>query len=127
MKFIATLTLVGLGVSSLFAGLATAQTQPRYTVVDLGVFGSGDNSSGNGINNRGWVAGSSNRAPGGPQIAFLWYGFTPFGVYPLISLGTLGGPGSAANGLNSRGEAAVTSSTGAWHRPAGPARGYSIP
>ena len=49
MKFFANLTIVGLAVSSLFAALATAQTQPRYTVVDLGVFGSGDNSSGNGI------------------------------------------------------------------------------
>ena len=111
MKFFATLTIVGLAVSSLFAALATAQTQPRYTVVDLGVFGSGDNSSGNGINNRGWVAGSSNRAPGGPQVAFFWYGLTPFGAYPLISLGTLGGPGSAASGLNSLGEPVVTSST----------------
>jgi probable HAF family extracellular repeat protein len=111
MKFFATLTIVGLAVSSLFAALATAQTQPRYTVVDLGVFGSGDNSSANGINNRGWVVGSSNRAPGGPQVAFFWYGLTPFGAYPLISLGTLGGPGSAASGLNSLGEPVVTSST----------------
>ncbi len=57
------------------------------------------------------MAGSSNSVPGGPQVAFLWYGMWPFGAYPLISLGTLGGPGSAANGLNSLGEPAVTSST----------------
>jgi len=112
MRFLATPIAVGLPVISLFAvaAPAIAQTQPHYTVLDLGTFGTGDNSSGNGINNRGWVAGSSNSLPGGPQLAFVW-GFAPSGRHSLISLGTLGGPGSAANGLNSFGEAAVTSTT----------------
>jgi probable HAF family extracellular repeat protein len=60
--------------------------QPRYTVKDLGVLTGGDNASGFGINNKGWVAGASNLTPGGPQHAFVWKRSGP-----LIDLGTLGG------------------------------------
>src|SRR6266496_574910 len=59
---------------------ATAEqkaVQPRYTVKDLGVLGTGTNGAGFGINNAGWVAGSSNLIPGGPQHAFVWYGGGP--------------------------------------------------
>lgn len=79
----------------------------RYTVIDLSTLGGpGTNSSGYDMNNAGWVAGSANLVPGGPQRAFLW-----FGKNPLIDLGTLGGPNSEAGGPNLRGEAAVISET----------------
>jgi probable HAF family extracellular repeat protein len=57
------------------------------------------------------VTGCSNLVANGPQRAFLWYGFDPFGPYPLMDLGTLGGPGSCADGPNAFGEVAITSST----------------
>src|SRR5437016_5989933 len=80
----------------------------RYTVRDLGALGGpGTNSSAFDMNNAGWVAGSGNLIPGGPQHAFVW-----FGRGPLIDLGTLGGPNSAADGPNLRGEAAIISETG---------------
>src|SRR5258708_22484613 len=81
--------LTSIAASSLFAALATAQPpRPRYTVKDLGTFGGpGTNSSGFDMNNAGWVAGSGNLTPGGPQHAFLWYGGGP-----LKDLRTLGGP-----------------------------------
>jgi hypothetical protein len=47
--------------------VASAQTRehPRYTVTDLGVLRSGNNSSGFDMNDAGWVAGSSNLVPNG--------------------------------------------------------------
>ena len=56
------------------------------------------------MNSTGWVAGSSNLVPNGPQHAFLWYG-----AGPLVDLGTLGGPNSGVDGPNLYGEAAVGS------------------
>jgi probable HAF family extracellular repeat protein len=56
------------------------------------------------MNNTGWVAGSSNLVPGGPQHAFLWYG-----ARSLVDLGTLGGLNSGADGPNVYGEAAIGS------------------
>jgi probable HAF family extracellular repeat protein len=104
MKTIFTL----IAASSLFAVLATAQPpRPRYTVKDLGTFGGpGTNSAAYDMNNAGWVAGSGNLTPGGPQHAFLWYGGGP-----LKDLGTLGGPNSEAGGPNAFGEAALISET----------------
>jgi probable HAF family extracellular repeat protein len=79
-----------------------------YTVSDLGVLGSGTNSSGFDMNNVGWVGGSSNLTPGGPQHAFLWYGGGP-----LKDLGTLGGGlNSAADGPNLFGEAPIVAEIG---------------
>jgi probable HAF family extracellular repeat protein len=111
MKSIVTfLITVGIAASSL-APPAIAQQQPSYTVTDLGTFPGGDNSSGYGINDAGWVTGCSNRAANGPQKAFLWYGYSPFGAYPLTDLGTLGGTASCANGPNASGEVLVVSTT----------------
>lgn len=101
---------------SLPLGAIAQQSQPQhatkfrhYTVTDLGVLGSGTNSSGFDMNRAGWVAGSSNLVPGGPQHAFLWYG-----AGALEDLGTL--PGSAcpqcnsgADGPTGNGEAAIGS------------------
>jgi probable HAF family extracellular repeat protein len=99
--------LTSIAASSLLAALAMAQPpQQHYSVTDLGVLGTGNNSAGYGINNAGWVTGCSNLVANGPQHAFLRYGFGP-----LIDLGTLGGPGSCADGPNAFGEAAITSST----------------
>jgi probable HAF family extracellular repeat protein len=78
----------------------------HYTVTDLGVLGKGDNSSGFDMNGIGWVGGSSNLTPGGPQHAFLWYGSGP-----LKDLGTLGGPNSEADGPNWFGEVPIISET----------------
>jgi probable HAF family extracellular repeat protein len=82
---------------------------PHYTVTDLGVLGTGNNSSSFDMNNFGWVAGSSNLTPGGPQHAFAWYGHGP-----LKDLGTLGGSScpqcnSAADGPNVFGQTAIGS------------------
>ena len=86
---------------------ARRQTTARYKVIDLGTLGGpGTNSSAYDMNNAGWVAGSGNLTPNGPQHAFLWYGRGP-----LVDLGTLGGPNSEAGGPNMRGEAALISET----------------
>jgi probable HAF family extracellular repeat protein len=106
MKSIMTLITAGIAASSLLAALAVAQPPPHYTITDLGVLGTGNSSAGYGINDAGWVTGCSNPVANGFQRAFLWYGFGP-----LIDLGTLGGPGSCADGPNAFGEAAITSST----------------
>jgi probable HAF family extracellular repeat protein len=86
------------------AALAQKSNPPQYSVTDLGVLGQGTNSTSNDMNRTGWVAGSSNLTPGGPQHAFLWYG-----AGPLFDLGTLGGPNSGADGPNLFGEAAIGS------------------
>ena len=82
-----------------------------YTVTDLGALGSGTNSTGFDMNHAGWVAGSSNLVPSGPQHAFLWYGGGS-----LEDLGTLGGSAcpqcnSAADGPSANGEAVIGSET----------------
>jgi probable HAF family extracellular repeat protein len=66
------LTLIAAG--SFTAGLAAAQHQPHYTVIDLGALG-GAYSTGFGINNAGDVAGqaaTSAQTDGFAATAFLW-------------------------------------------------------
>ena len=104
------LSSLSLGVVASLATVAAPAAQapgcamPQYSVTDLGVLGTGTNSSAFDMSSIGWVAGSSNLVPNGPQHAFLWYG-----AGPLKDLGTLGGPNSGADGPNLYGEAAVGS------------------
>jgi probable HAF family extracellular repeat protein len=89
IKSVISLALAGVLAALAFSIPLAAQGQAgptRYRVIDLGTLG-GTTSSGNAINNIGWVTGGSNEA-NGTQIATLWAnGFQ-------IPLGTLGGPGS---------------------------------
>lgn len=71
---------------ALVSGDAWADTQ--YELRNLASL-TGTSSSGNSINNRGWVAGRSNLAGNGTRHATLWRGNA------LTDLGTLGGPNSA--------------------------------
>lgn len=104
------LSSLSLGLAASLATVAAPAAQapgcamPQYSVTDLGVLGKGTNSSAFDMNSIGWVAGSSNLVPNGPQHAFLWYG-----AGTLRDLGTLGGPNSGADGPNLYGEAAVGS------------------
>jgi uncharacterized membrane protein len=85
---------IGLAAIASLAVLAptarvTAQDPPaqtHYRVIDLGTLGTV--SSGNAINNVGWVTGSSDQSGNAVQLATLWI----FGQQ--IPLGTLGGPSS---------------------------------
>jgi probable HAF family extracellular repeat protein len=91
------------------AAAQPAKKFKSYTVTDLGVLGSGTSSTGFDMNRAGWVGGSSNLVPGGPQHAFIWYGSGA-----LQDLGTLQGLdcpqcNSAADGPNANGEAPVGS------------------
>ena len=104
------LSSLSLGVVAILVTVAAPAAQaPRceaqqYSITDLGVLGKGTNATATDMNRVGWVAGSSNLVPNGPQHSFLW-----FGAGPLVDLGTLGGPNSGVDGPNLFGEAAVGS------------------
>jgi probable HAF family extracellular repeat protein len=104
------LSSLSVGLAATLATVAAPAAQapgcamPQYSVKDLGVLGKGTNATATDMNSTGWVAGSSNLVPNGPQHAFLWYG-----AGPLVDLGTLGGPNSGVDGPNLYGEAAVGS------------------
>ena len=68
--------------------LCAQEQASRYHVIDLGTLG-GTASSGNTINNLGWVMGTSNEAGDAAQLATLWV------PGQQIPLGTLGGPSSS--------------------------------
>ena len=75
--------------------LSTAQALPqpeqpvRYIVKNLGTLG-GALGTAFGINNQGWITGSSNLAGDRHQHAFLWYRDR------MLDLGTAGGPNSVS-------------------------------
>jgi len=82
-------------------------TPPRYTVTDLGTLG-GTYSFPGGINNEGWVNGTSTLPGDTDQHAVLW---VPGQKNP-IDLQTLGGPNSGSLfGLNGRGQVAGAAET----------------
>ena len=70
------------------AASASAGAQTHYQVVNLPTLG-GTAAGGNSINNRGWVAGTSNLEGDQVANAALWLNGSP------VKLGTLGGPNSA--------------------------------
>ncbi len=78
----------GLAVATALLAAGSAQSgQVSYQVTNLASLG-GTSSFGSSINNRGWVAGSSNQAGDQTQQAALWRN----GL--VQQLGTLGGPNS---------------------------------
>ena len=97
---------------SLLAAFATAQPQPRYTVIDLGTLG-GTYSVPYAINNSGMVAGGAatpSQTDFLSQTAFLWFHDR------MISLGTLQGSAcptcsSEGAGISANGDVAVESET----------------
>jgi probable HAF family extracellular repeat protein len=99
-----TLLFILLGLPAILAAQTQNSKPPSYTVTDLGTLG-GDFSTSYGISPGGHVGGASNLVANGPAKAFIWYGGR------FADLGTLGGPNSAANGPNARGDAAIVSET----------------
>jgi probable HAF family extracellular repeat protein len=106
---VSTLLAMPLAVLAQQAQQKNAVQFPHYAVTDLGTLSGGNNASAFDMNTVGWVAGSSNLTAGGPQHAFVWYGYGP-----LKDLGTLDGAAcptcnSAADGPNLLGETAIGS------------------
>jgi probable HAF family extracellular repeat protein len=92
--------LASIAASGLLAALAIAQPpQPRYTVTDLGTVG-GTPGQPYVITNNGLVSGAA-ATPDGRMHAVLWYK----GLKMDIGAHGLGGPNSAAFGVNERGKA----------------------
>jgi probable HAF family extracellular repeat protein len=91
--------LAAIAASGLFASLAIAQ-QPRYTITDLGAVGNPLNGDQYVITNNGLVSGSA-AISSATVHAVLWY------KGRKIDIGThgLGGPNSAAFGVNETGQA----------------------
>jgi probable HAF family extracellular repeat protein len=79
--------------------LSQQQRFPIYRIVKLSETLGGTSNRGSVINERGWIAGSSNLTDNGSRHAVLWRHKT------LIDLKTLGGPNSNVqwHGLNNRG------------------------
>src|ERR1022692_4416928 len=90
--------LASIAASSLLATLAIAQPSPRYTVTDLGA-GGNPPSQPYAITNNGLVSGAATAANGGMH-AVLWYR----GLKMNMGTPGLGGPHSAAFGVNERGQ-----------------------
>ena len=106
--------LSSIAAASVLAALATAQPQPRYTIIDLGTLG-GTYSTGFGINNTGDVAGQAAtpaQTDGFAATAFVWSkqkGITNLGVFgpPLFPDCPACSSDAAAVGAN--GEVAIGS------------------
>jgi probable HAF family extracellular repeat protein len=98
MKYVVLLIVSG---ALLASSTASAESLPRYQVVDIGTLG-GASALATSMNESGHVVGSSATGiPGGwiPRThAFLWDGVE------MRDLGTLGGPTSAATDINNSGQ-----------------------
>ena len=116
MKSRAFRILTGITVMTMLAALAMpvrlaaqehkAKHVQHYTITDLGTLPGGTASYAFDMNDAGWVAGTSNLAPGGVnQHAVLWLGGQ------VTDLGTLGGPNSGPGGPNASLEAVISSDT----------------
>ena len=99
--------LIWIAMGSLLATFAEAQ-QASYTVIDLGALKNGPFSMANGESLNGIVNGVSGR-PDGTQHAVLWYR----GSVIDLALPGLGGPNSAAFGVNAVGLASGLTETSA--------------
>ncbi len=97
MRLIRLRTIIALGALGTSLAILTSDVGPahaqqtrttQYRITELGSLG-GTSSAGNSINNRGWIAGSSNLSGDETTRATLWRDGTP------LDLGTLGGPNSA--------------------------------
>ena len=97
--------VTSVAAAGLLAALAVAQTQPRYTVTDLGTLG-GDASVAYGINNTGRVAGGAN-LKNGSQHPFL----SVIGGL-LFDIGTPGGPNGNVAGPNAANQVGGLAETG---------------
>jgi probable HAF family extracellular repeat protein len=93
--------LTSIAAGSLLAAFAIAET-PRYTVTDLGTLPGGTFSQAFFVSDNGLVTGLSTVADG-TQHAVLWYK----GRIIDIAKPGLGGPNSAAFGINESGQALV--------------------
>ena len=84
-----TLCVAGVALLAAFAigpvRVASQSTQTVYKIIPLPTLG-GVTGAGNGINNRGWIAGSANQAGDAVSHAAVWAGSQ------ITDLGALGGP-----------------------------------
>jgi probable HAF family extracellular repeat protein len=105
MKSIVTFIAVG----SLLAAVAMAQKPPHYIVTDLGTLPGGTFSQTDILGNNTVVTGVAtiNSSPTSPQHAVLWYNHGWFTGLTDIGTPGLGGPNSAAFGIDAAGKVAT--------------------
>jgi hypothetical protein len=99
------LSLNSIATLAVLLVLPLAAAAQHYTMTDLGALGSGDNAASFDMNQAGWIGGSSNLTPGGPQHAFLWYGGGPLRDLGVLQGSACPGCNSGADGPNLAGDA----------------------